>query len=295
MEFIEYKRAPSGEVRVADHPLADIFNVDDDSEPAGAFPVPRCIAHVVMRLDDSEREAAERLAETDTWRLDHEFRSADEVVVPVAYAAEPERFSFADDAEAQACVAEVQQLVDSVPLDLSRATCRALLANRLLDVASDKEMFGEAVDRLAGHIREFDATHVASIEARGWLLGPAVARTARVSFIPIVKNGPRPEEEDGWEKQACRKVEVLPGRWSGRAGALGTVFCVNRVHVQEGRVLLVDDWVETGSEATAARRLIQKAGGTWQGLSVMRDGLVDGPARRGITPILSLYRPSSVI
>ena len=53
--------------------------------------------------------------------------------------------------------------------------------------------------------------------------------------------------------------------------------------------------VETGSEATTVRQLIQNAGGTWRGLSVMRDGLADGPARRGITPILSLYRPSSPI
>ncbi len=291
MEFIDYKRTTTGAVIVERDPLADFFSHEDDPELPDSFPASRHIAHVVVRLIDSEREAVERLAETETWRMDHELCGVDEVLVPVSYAAKPVRFSFAEDADAQRRVAELQERLDSVPIDLTRSTCKALLANTLLDITADRAMFAEVIDKLASHVRERAATHVACIEARGWLLGPAVAQAAEVRFIPIVKDDPRPEEEDGWEKQPCCKVEVLPGRWSGRAGVLETVLCINRHHVQGGRVLLVDDWVETGSEATAAQRLILKAGGTWQGLSVLRDGLFDGPARRSITPILSLYRP----
>ena len=71
---------------------------------------------------------------------------------------------------------------------------------------------------------------------------------------------------------------------------VGTTLCVNRAHIQRGNVVLVDDWVETGSEATTARRLIEDAGGTWTGVIVLRDGLTAGPARTGIEPVSSLYR-----
>jgi adenine/guanine phosphoribosyltransferase-like PRPP-binding protein len=56
------------------------------------------------------------------------------------------------------------------------------------------------------------------------------------------------------------------------------------------RVLLVDDWVESGSEATAARQLVERLGGVWLGMSVLLDGLPDGPARHAIEPIYSLRR-----
>jgi adenine phosphoribosyltransferase len=46
-------------------------------------------------------------------------------------------------------------------------------------------------------------------------------------------------------------------------------------------VLLVDDWIETGSQALAARTLIEGAGATFAGLAVIvRDGTSDGVQRR---------------
>lgn len=41
----------------------------------------------------------------------------------------------------------------------------------------------------------------------------------------------------------------------------------------EDQVLLVDDWIETGSQALAARALIEGTGATFAGLAVIvRDG-----------------------
>ena len=38
------------------------------------------------------------------------------------------------------------------------------------------------------------------------------------------------------------------------------------------RVLLVDEWIETGAQATAAARLARDAGAGWVGVSVIVDG-----------------------
>jgi adenine phosphoribosyltransferase len=40
-------------------------------------------------------------------------------------------------------------------------------------------------------------------------------------------------------------------------------------------VLLVDDWAETGSQATAARALIEDCGAAYAGLSLLVDQLAD--------------------
>ncbi len=40
---------------------------------------------------------------------------------------------------------------------------------------------------------------------------------------------------------------------------------------REDRVLMVDDWIETGAQATAVRALVTDAGADWVGVAVMVD------------------------
>ena len=53
------------------------------------------------------------------------------------------------------------------------------------------------------------------------------------------------------------------------------------------RVLLVDDWIETGTQAAACRRLVELAGAEWVGAAVVVDGLEDD-ARRADLRVRSL-------
>jgi adenine phosphoribosyltransferase len=46
------------------------------------------------------------------------------------------------------------------------------------------------------------------------------------------------------------------------------------------RVLLVDEWIETGPQATAAAWLVQDAGAGWVGVSVVVDGTTSEVRRR---------------
>lgn len=88
---------------------------------------------------------------------------------------------------------------------------------------------------------------VVGIEARGFILGGAVAHALGKGFIPIRKQG------------------KLPSRTIGQEYSLEYGVDRNEMHadaVQDGdRVLLVDDLVATGGTARAATELIRQSGG----------------------------------
>jgi adenine phosphoribosyltransferase len=67
------------------------------------------------------------------------------------------------------------------------------------------------------------------------------------------------------------KAELTaPPDWRGRE----TTLRLQRHVIADGeRVLLVDDWAETGSKALTARRLIEECGGRYAGLSLLVDQL----------------------
>ena len=58
--------------------------------------------------------------------------------------------------------------------------------------------------------------------------------------------------------------------------------------IEEGeRVLVVDDWAETGSKALTARRLIEQCGGVYAGLSLLVDQLSAG-VRAQLVPVATV-------
>ena len=107
--------------------------------------------------------------------------------------------------------------------------------------------------------RDDGITTVVSPEARGFILGALCAATLGVGFLAARKPGfPRPED--------LIRVESQPD-WRGRR----VEFTVARVLTAEDRVLLVDDWIETGSQATAIADAITQMGATLVGTAVIVD------------------------
>ena len=116
------------------------------------------------------------------------------------------------------------------------------------------------VGGLAEPFREDGITAVCGIESRGFLLGAAVAVELGVGFV------------------AVRKGEgIFPGKKVTRRSHpdyRGTrqVLRLQRDALGPGdRVLLVDDWIETGSQASAVREMVEECGGHWIGCSVVVD------------------------
>jgi len=103
------------------------------------------------------------------------------------------------------------------------------------------------VDALAVRYISERIDKVVGIEARGFILGGAVAHALGKGFIPIRKQGKLPSRTIGQEYS----LEYGVDRIEMHADA-----------VQDGdRVLLIDDLVATGGTACAATELIRQSGG----------------------------------
>ncbi len=129
-------------------------------------------------------------------------------------------------------------------------------------VFDDGAVFAEVVAALVEPWRSHGITKVCGIEARGFILGGAAATALGVGFVAIRKQGnlfPGPK----------RQIETAPDYRNTRH-----VLQIQQRSVRPNdRVLLVDDWIERGSQATAARALIEGCGGALAGIAVMVDQL----------------------
>jgi adenine phosphoribosyltransferase len=116
--------------------------------------------------------------------------------------------------------------------------------------------------------RDGRPTVVAGIPSRGSLLGPVTALALGVGFVEIRKD----LKEDGEHGLGVLR-RVTPPDYAQRdltltlrRGLLGP----------RDRVVLVDDWIATGAQATAARSLVQDARAEWIGVAAVVDGAQAG-------------------
>jgi len=105
----------------------------------------------------------------------------------------------------------------------------------------------ETVDRLAEYARSLEVDHVVSAEARGFVLGGAIAAAAGAGFILARKPGKLPREVTSVEYQLEYGVDALE---------------VHSDAISDGaRVLVHDDLLATGGTARALCSLVEQAGG----------------------------------
>jgi adenine phosphoribosyltransferase len=134
----------------------------------------------------------------------------------------------------------------------------------------DARGFRQAVDGLILPFRDERIDKVAGIEARGLILGGAVAFELGAGFAPVRKQGKLPWQtigedyalEYGKDRIEMHRDAIAPGE----------------------RVLLVDDLVATGGTAEAAIRVIEKLGGRIVGCAF----IIDLPALGGKRRIAAL-------
>jgi adenine phosphoribosyltransferase len=115
----------------------------------------------------------------------------------------------------------------------------------------DAAALREAVDALSGYARERSADYVVSAEARGFVLGAAVAVEVGAGFILARKPGRLPREVTSVEYALEYGVDALE---------------VHSDAIPDGsRVLVHDDLLATGGTASALCGLVERAGGTVAG------------------------------
>lgn len=112
----------------------------------------------------------------------------------------------------------------------------------------DPTGFAQAIDTFVERYAGMGIQRVAGIEARGFIIGGALAHRLATGFVPIRKRGKLPwktvghdyDLEYGSDRVEMHRDAVTPG----------------------DRVLLVDDLIATGGTALASIRLIELMGGT---------------------------------
>ncbi|MGL4976135.1 MAG: adenine phosphoribosyltransferase [Bosea sp. (in: a-proteobacteria)] len=123
---------------------------------------------------------------------------------------------------------------------------KGIMFRDITTLLGDARAFRRAVDELVQPFAGVKIAKVAGIEARGFILGGAVAHQLSAGFVPVRKKGKLPHEtvqiayslEYGVDEMEVHKDAVQPGE----------------------KVLLIDDLIATGGTAAAAVKLLTSIG-----------------------------------
>jgi adenine phosphoribosyltransferase len=111
----------------------------------------------------------------------------------------------------------------------------------------DPRALDAAVARLTRYARELEVDYVVAAEARGFILGGALARALGAGFVPARKPGKLPHEVVSSEYALEYGIDALEVHADALAGG--------------ARVLVHDDLLATGGTAVALADLVRRLGG----------------------------------
>jgi adenine phosphoribosyltransferase len=110
------------------------------------------------------------------------------------------------------------------------------------------EAFHDLLDDLVADLKSVKADVVGGLDAMGFVLGAALATRLGIGFLPIRKAGKLCVETD----------KVSFGNYSGRTQDMEMRL---PAFAEGTKVLLADQWVETGGTMDGAIRLVERQGG----------------------------------
>lgn len=131
----------------------------------------------------------------------------------------------------------------------------------------DADGFEQAVIAMTQPFVDKGIDAVAGIEARGFILGGAVADRLGCGFIPIRKKGKLPWKTIGQDYTLEYGVDAI----EIHEDAIG----------QGERILIVDDLIATGGTAEAAVKLVRRSGGEVAGATF----IIDLPDLQGLSKL----------
>ena len=137
---------------------------------------------------------------------------------------------------------EIRESIRAIP-DYPR---RGVIFRDITTLVGDARIFRAVVDQLVAPWQGAAVDRVAGVEARGFILGGAIAHQLTAGFVPIRKKGKLPHSkvsvpyslEYGIDEIEVHRDAVRPGE----------------------RLILVDDLLATGGTAEAAVKLLRSLG-----------------------------------
>jgi adenine phosphoribosyltransferase len=119
---------------------------------------------------------------------------------------------------------------------------------------ADPSAFSSLIDDLTSQFEDIEYDAVAAIDALGFILGAGIAQRSGKGLIPIRKGGKLPVE--------THAIEFID--YTGKNKSLE----LRRGAFMPGtRLLLVDEWIETGAQIKAAIELIRMTKGNVVGIA----------------------------
>ena len=141
--------------------------------------------------------------------------------------------------------------------------------------------FTQLLDDLTADLEGVDCDVVAGLDAMGFVLGAALATQIGVGFLPIRKAG----------KLCVDTDSVSFTNYSGRTQDMemrAPAFAAGT------RVLLVDQWIETGGTMDGAIRLVERQGGIVAGIATIAMEDNDRTAGyRAAYPVVTAVQPDT--
>ena len=132
-------------------------------------------------------------------------------------------------------------------------------------VLNDKEAFKEAIDRLSEETEKLGCEVVVGSEARGFILGAAVAYKLGLRFVPVRKKGKLP-------------YKTISGSYDLEYGTDSLEMHIDAIN-EGDKVVLIDDLLATGGTMGCVCDMVKELGGNVMG-SVFLVELEELPGRK---------------
>jgi adenine phosphoribosyltransferase len=158
---------------------------------------------------------------------------------------------------------EIESIIKSRIRTIPDYPKKGIMFRDITTLLNDWESYRMTIDTFVDRYSKMEIDHIAGIEARGFLIGGAIAYELRKGLIPVRKKGKLPHKTMSHEYELEYGTDTLE---------------VHVDAVKKGeRVLIVDDLLATGGTALACAELIGKLGGNVVELAF----IVDLPALGG--------------
>ena len=142
----------------------------------------------------------------------------------------------------EAAVQDLKRLIRSIP-DYPK---KGIMFRDVTTLLGDAKGFKTAIEQMAAPFADARVQGVAGIEARGFILGGAIADKLGCGFVPFRKQGKLPWKTIGQEYTLEYGVDIIE---------------MHEDAIDRGeRILIVDDLIATGGTAEAAVKLLSSLG-----------------------------------
>ncbi len=127
---------------------------------------------------------------------------------------------------------------------------QGIIFKDITTLLGDDKAFSLLMDHLCARYENAEIDYIAGIESRGFIFGAALAARLKTRFVPIRKPGKLP-------------YTTISEKYSLEYGIDEVAIHIDafsNAGKSKPKVLLIDDLIATGGTATAAVKLINKAG-----------------------------------